>query len=106
MASVRQLEVCSLKFEAPEQMELPLHAWEEGLELKAQDGTKLERWGSAKQAMKILGIKDRATLYSMIQAGEIPARKLRQTSNGNSPYKIDLLACWEYNQARLGDACE
>ena len=91
--------------EQPKQLELPLHSWDEGLELKAQDGTKLERWGSAKKAMKILEIKDRATLYSMIKAGEIPARKLRQTANGNSPYRIDLLACWEYKQARLTDAC-
>lgn len=86
------------------QLELPLHSWDEGTELKAQDGTKLKRWGRAKKAMKILGIKDKATLYSMIKSGEIPARKLRKTRNGNSPYEVDLLACWEYKQCGIAEA--
>lgn len=87
------------------QLELPLHAWDEGLELKAQDGSKLERWGSVKQGMKILGYKHKSTFYALIKSGVVPARKKRITANGNSPYEIDLLATWEYKQAGLQDAC-
>lgn len=74
------------------------------MELKAKNGTKLQRWGSGQQAMKILGIRDKATLYALIKSGDVPAYKVRKTSNGNSPYKVDLLACWEYKQRAIAES--
>lgn len=80
---------------------VPVSGFDEGTELRAKNGNKLQRWGSAPQAMKILGILHKATLYELIKSGDIPAYKLRKTRNGNSPYKVDLLACWEYRQKRI-----
>ena len=93
--------------EAPFQleMEMPAHSWDEGLELRAQDGSRLKREGSLKEAMPILGYKDPESVRDLIKAGEIPGRK-KNPAKSNSPFLVDLLARWEYRQAGLRQACQ
>ena len=85
---------------------LPCRSWSEGRALKSQDGSHLERWGTVTQALKVLGYKDRGTIYVMIKSGEILARKKRHTCRANSPYEVDLLSCWRYRQEGLTAALD
>jgi len=84
----------------PEQLEMPLRSWGERDSLRAQNGTRLKRWGSVKQACAMLWGCGKDKVHSLIEAGEIDGFK---TGARNAPYKVDLLSVWEYkNQAEGG----
>ena len=72
---------------------LPLSFWEEGMELKAQRGNKIKRWGSVAQACVMLDYaKD--SIYGLIEAEEIVGRKRK--AGRNAHWRVDLVSVWEY----------
>lgn len=81
---------------------MPVHSWDDCL--LAQDGTKLEREGSIKQAMAILKYKRPEPVQDLIKAGVIRGRK-KNPAKINSPYVVDLLECWKYKQNGYRLAC-
>ena len=68
--------------------------------LKTSRGTKIKRWGSVRQACKVLGGCDRETVYALIQAGSIDAFKL-QPHRPNSHWRIDLVGCQLYRDGQF-----
>lgn len=80
-----------------DQLELPLRSWDEGLYLKARDGSRLKRWGSVREACRILFGCDREHIYYLIESGAVEGRKLKP-HRPNSHYKVDLLGVWEIRE--------
>lgn len=75
---------------------LPVASWtEDAYVVSPRTGKRLERWGSVKQACKILAYKDRESLYPLIRAGLVRARKNNPLA-ANSPWKVDLVSVWEH----------
>lgn len=86
--------------DVPEQLELPLHAWDEGMELEARDGSRLRRWGSVGEMSRVLFGLERRACYYLIERGEVVGFKLGKASN--SHYRVDLVSVWEYRQREFG----
>jgi hypothetical protein len=63
-------------------------------------GTKVKRWGSVRQAGKILGGCDRESVYVLIAAGLIDAYKL-QPHRPNSHWRVDLVGCQLHKDRQL-----
>ena len=63
-------------------------------------GTKIKRWGSVRQAAKVLGGCDRESVYVLIAAGLVDAYKL-QPGKTNSHWRVDLVACQRHRDSQL-----
>ena len=63
-------------------------------------GTKLRRWGSVRQAAKVLGGCDRESIYVLIEAGLIDAYKL-QPGKSNSHWRVDLVGCQRHRDSQM-----
>ena len=80
---------------------LPGVSWTEDAFLKVPNSDrKLRRWGSVKQASKILDDCDREVIYDLIAVKAVRGYKLRPHAS-NSHYKVDLLSVWEHKQRQL-----
>jgi hypothetical protein len=77
--------------------DLPLFSWTEDRYLRTKGGGKLKRWGSVRDACRLLFDCDRKVIYDLLDAGLIEGRKLRP-HRPNSHWKVDLLSVWEYRE--------
>jgi hypothetical protein len=62
------------------------------------DGTEI----SAKRAAKMLGFKDRETIYGLIKTGQIRGWKPKSVKD-NGKYRIDLGSVLDYKASRLAE---
>lgn len=62
-----------------------------------------DRWIGVAQAARILGFKDRETIYRLIEIGEIVAWKPK-TVRGNGKWRISWQSVADYKAARLAAA--
>lgn len=64
---------------------------EDGTIVKDKAGKPIKRWGTTKQARKLLAIEDKETLYVLIHAKLITAYKLNTTAKSkNGRFRVDL----------------
>jgi hypothetical protein len=68
-------------------------------------GTKVKRWGSVRQAGKILGGCDRESVYVLIAAGLLDAYKL-QPHRPNSHWRVDLVGCQLHKNGQLAGSAK
>jgi hypothetical protein len=68
-------------------------------------GTKVKRWGSVRQACKILGGCDRESVYVLIAAGLLDAYKL-QPHRPNSHWRVDLVGCQLHKIGQLAGSAK
>jgi hypothetical protein len=80
--------------------ELPGLSWTEDAVLRTPQGGKLRRWGSVREACKMLGNCDRETLYRIVDSGLVRGYKLRPDVR-NSHRRVDLLSVWEHKQRQM-----
>lgn len=85
---------------APESPTLPGFSFTEDQHLTTSKGTKLRRYGSTKQACKILEDCDVKVIYELHKVGMIRAYKLRP-HRPNSHLRVDLVSVWEHKQRQL-----
>jgi len=78
------------------QMELPLRAWDEGLELRTQDGTCIKRFGKISEMSRVLFDLDREACYRLIEDGKVDGFKRGEAHNAH--YRVDLLSVWRYRK--------
>lgn len=78
-----------------DQMELPFTSWDEGSRLRTQSGKTLERWGSVRDAGRVLWGYDKKVIYTLIEAGEVVAHK---RPGRNCKWRVDMLSVWDYKQ--------
>lgn len=83
----------------PVNFEVPEHGLDGDAFLRREDGTivkdkagkPIKRWGTTKQARKLLSIEDKETLYVLIHAKLIVAYKLNTTAKSkNGRFRVDL----------------
>ena len=79
---------------------VPAGGWGADCYLSTTHGTKVRRWGSVRQAAKVLGGCDRETIYVLIEAGVIAAYKL-QPEKRNSHWRVDLVGCQRHRDGQL-----
>lgn len=65
---------------------------------RIMDGNEI----GAKRAAKMLGFKDRETIYNLIKTGQIKGWKPK-SENDNGKYRIDLGSVLDYKAARLAE---
>lgn len=76
-----------------EQVPLPLSSWEEDAWLRSRDGKPLRRWGSVKEAGRILWGYQKDVIYALLRSGVVRGvKRPGRTSN----WRVDLLSAWEY----------
>jgi len=76
----------------------PNLSWTEDTFLKIPNSDrKLRRWGSVKQACKVLDNCDREVIYDLIAVKAGRGYKLRPHAS-NSHFKVDMLSVWERKQ--------
>jgi len=88
----RTLVVCYC-LDMPDQLNLPITSWEELGSVRSAGGRRLRRWGSVKEAGRMLWGYSKATVYVLIEAGEIKAVK---RGARNCHWRVDLVSVWEY----------
>jgi len=75
---------------------------EDGSLVKDKAGKPIKRWGTTKQARKILGIADKETLYVLIHAKLIRAYKLNTTAKSkNGRFRVDLQSVMAHKLKQL-----
>jgi len=79
---------------------VPAGGWGGDCYLTTTRGTKLRRWGSVRQAAKVLGGCDRESIYVLIEAGLIDAYKL-QPGKSNSHWRVDLVGCQRHRDSQM-----
>lgn len=76
-----------------DQIPLPLSSWEEDSWLRSQDGKPLRRWGSVREAGRILWGYEKDTIYQLLRSGVVRGvKRPGRTSN----WRVDLMSAWEY----------
>ncbi|RYG96717.1 MAG: DNA-binding protein [Alphaproteobacteria bacterium] len=80
---------------------LPASSFTEDAHITTSKGAKVSRWGSVKQACKILDECDVKTIYALKKSGDIRAYK-RRPDRPNSHLRVDLVSVWEHKQKQLG----
>lgn len=84
----------------PPDCTVPAGGWGGDCYLSTTRGTKLRRWGSVRQAAKVLGGCDRESIYVLIRAGLIDANKLKPEKR-NSHWRVDLVGCQRLRDGQL-----
>lgn len=80
---------------------MPVHSFIEDSTLRVPKSEReLRRWGSVRQACKILDDCDREVIYDLIAVGQVRAYK-RQPQRPNSHWRVDLLSVWEHKQRQM-----
>jgi hypothetical protein len=80
---------------AEEQVTLPFSSWDEDGVLSARSGARLTRWGSVREASRILWGYQKDSIYKLLRAGVVRAVK---RPGRNCSWRVDLLSAWEYKQ--------
>jgi hypothetical protein len=75
-----------------EQLPFPAR-WDEGATVSTNDGRKLRRWGSVKEAGRMLWGYGDDTIYQLLHAGTI--KGVRRPGR-NTKWRVDLVSVWEY----------
>lgn len=65
-----------------------------------QSERKLSRWGSVREAARILDECDREVIYDLIATRQVRGYKRRPLRN-NSHWRVDLLSVWEHKQRQM-----
>lgn len=76
-----------------EQMNLPALSWDEEASVRSEDGRKLRRWGSVREAQRMLWGVNKHEVYDLLRAGII--RAVRRPG-GKTKWRVDLVSVWEY----------
>lgn len=67
-----------------------------------KSGQELWRWGSVREACRILDDCDRGVIYDLLAVKAVRGYKPRLDSS-NSHFKVDPLSVWEHKQRQLGE---
>ncbi len=89
----------------PQMLRTPGQYWTEDATItNPRTQANLRRWGSAREACRILDDCDVKLLYELIARGDIAAYKRRPHAS-NSHWRVDLLSVWKFKQSQIAASC-